>query len=122
MRADASKRAGAAPSGKAGRLQISIRFLLVLLLSPELMGRARVGVRERVRGDRSGRRQRHRHGRALTRRALHGQLAAVKFSEPLGDDQAQARSLLLVILPVELHVGTDAADLLGGKAPAAVGD
>ncbi len=48
------------------------------------------------------------------------QRAAVQFGQFLGDGQAEAEALLILHLPLELHIGADAADLFGGKSAAVI--
>ena len=51
-----------------------------------------------------------------------GKRAAVQGHQPFGDDQPQSQSLLFLHFAVELHIGADARDLLGGKSAALIAD
>ena len=62
------------------------------------------------------------HVRAFAFFTLDDERAAVQLREPACDAQAQTESLLLMQLAVELHVGTNLFDLLGGKAAPEIAD
>ena len=46
----------------------------------------------------------------------------MQFHQPLGNGQPQTQALLLVQFAVELHIGANARDLLGGEPAALVAD
>src|SRR5438046_1610644 len=54
--------------------------------------------------------------------ALDQHLSAEEFGESFGDHQAEAGALLFVSAAIELSMGSDFGDLLGGHAAAMIGD